>query len=481
MGKIICNALCILCVLFLFNGLANGQSIVYLLYTVPPVKGGVLDISFNGEEVFNMYRNTKKICYFNTEENLIITYDGVIYNGFGTAFYMFDELQLQLSKNSVHYLKISRKGLNDLKIEELTEKDGKKEYANKKYKESLTYTEPGNNYFASVQIKEKSNAVESNGRILMENWRNKIFEKISTYNNGSGNNWWYKGQLKNKKRNGMGIQKFPDGNIYIGNWLNEEYNGYGITLVSDEDEIGNCPDCKIFVGYREKVLKTGIGACYDKYGNLIYYGNFKDNAPVDKYPTENAQNDYSSYKFLFYTWENGDMYLGETKNGVMTGYGIYVWENGNARFGNFINDSVKGITMFLNYKSEWEKGNWRDDKYAVISSSLANSERSNINSQARSQAFSQAMIGISNALNNTANIISQSQGSASQSQGSANQSQGSAGQIQGNITLPTTTPAPVTPSKDNETEERLRIQCESRPGHWFDPFTYKCNSAPQYQ
>lgn len=67
-SKIICS---VLYALFFFNGIALGQSTVYLCYTYPPNQGGVMDISFNGEEVFKMYRKTKKICHFNSEGNLM--------------------------------------------------------------------------------------------------------------------------------------------------------------------------------------------------------------------------------------------------------------------------------------------------------------------------------------------------------------------------------------------------------------------------
>jgi hypothetical protein len=105
------------------------------------------------------------------------------------------------------------------------------------------------------------------------------------------------------------------------------------------------------------------------------------------------------------------MYLGETKNGDMTGYGVYVWANGNARFGNFVNGKAKGVVMFLAHNAEWETGCWYGDNYASISSSVSNRERASMNSQARAQAFSQAMGAVASGFSSVASSISQSQGS----------------------------------------------------------------------
>lgn len=54
---------------------------------------------------------------------------------------MVAEIQLNLSEGSVHYIKIGAKGLNDIQIKEVNEKEGEKLLKDKKYKELPDYTE----------------------------------------------------------------------------------------------------------------------------------------------------------------------------------------------------------------------------------------------------------------------------------------------------------------------------------------------------
>jgi len=51
------------------------------------------------------------------------------------------EIQLNLSDGSVHYIKVGAKGLNDIQIKEVDEKEGLKLLKDKKYKELPEYIE----------------------------------------------------------------------------------------------------------------------------------------------------------------------------------------------------------------------------------------------------------------------------------------------------------------------------------------------------
>lgn len=59
----------------------------------------------------------------------------------GTVRKMAAEIQLNLSEGSVHYIKVGAKGLNDIQIKEVDEKEGLKLLKNKKYKELPDYVE----------------------------------------------------------------------------------------------------------------------------------------------------------------------------------------------------------------------------------------------------------------------------------------------------------------------------------------------------
>jgi hypothetical protein len=430
-----------------------------------------LDVQFNGQDVFKMNRKGKKVCHLNSEGKLVLTFNGVIYNGYGTAFYVADELPLRLSKNSVHYVKIAAKGGFSIIFYELTEEEGKKEFTKKKYTDTYAYIEPSANYFNLVAYtKGKSSQTVTQAHFLMVGWRDKVFDKSLQYVNvnykdGSGA---YKGQIL-KNNLGTGITQYAYGTIIIGDWQNNKPNGYGMAFNSDGVEVTNCPNCQIYVGNRENGQKSGIGTCYDKNGNLIYHGNFKDDKPIETYPTENVQNDYSSYKFSFYTWENGDMYLGETKNGLADGYGIYVWANGNIWFGGYKDDKRKGAGIFITYNAEWETGSWYGDNYAVISSSSANAERANLNRQAKAQAFSQAAGAISAGMNQ---ITTQIQNSTNNSNSNSN--------------LNTSTSGSSTKSNRNTSTEKSSMpdcgdnwRTDSRTYSWYDDELVKMQTYPE--
>jgi len=173
--------------------------------------------------------------------------------------------------------------------------------------------------------------------------------KITEYANHSWSNGdRYKGQGIQK---GLSIYKWSSDNYYIGNWKDNNFNGYGMRLVPDESIISNCNNCQVYVGNFSSDNKYGKGACYDKYGNLIYYGDFSNDKPVDTYPMAKS---YPEYKFETIVFDNGNKYIGETKNGTQAGYGIFVWADGDAWFGNWKNGSRSGDGIFLSYNaSQW--------------------------------------------------------------------------------------------------------------------------------
>ncbi len=182
----------------------------------------------------------------------------------------------------------------------------------------------------------------------------------------------YKGQKSNGKRNGMGVYRWNSGSYYFGEWSNGNMNGYGIRVCGEGRSISNCPDCVYFVGNWKDDKKSGKGTCYDKYGNLIYYGDFADDRPTGTYPTTES---YSSYKFECINYEsNNSVYIGETKDGKRHGYGVYIWNNwyGNAWYGHWENDKRSGNGIDLFYDGSIKYGRWDGDEYYKPSSNPTN-------------------------------------------------------------------------------------------------------------
>jgi len=173
----------------------------------------------------------------------------------------------------------------------------------------------------------------------------KVMEYVTdSWNNGDR----FKGQGTQK---GLGMYKWPSGSYYVGNWKNGNYDGYGMQLVSDGKQVNNCDYCQVYVGNFSSDKKYGKGACYNSNGDLIYYGDFSNDKPVDTYPMVKS---YPEYKFETIVYDNGNKYIGETKNGSQAGYGIFVWADGDAWFGNWKNGSRNGDGIFLSYNaSQW--------------------------------------------------------------------------------------------------------------------------------
>lgn len=119
----------------------------------------------------------------------------------------------------------------------------------------------------------------------------------------------------------------------------------GIYLTGNLDE--NCifDYTSVFVGKFAK-NKMYDGACYDRLGNLIYDGVFKDNKPVAAVPEQTAfyPTDVNiDRRFDYIEEEKGAIYLGEILNGKKDGFGIYVWRNGDCWLGTWKDDvSVEG-------------------------------------------------------------------------------------------------------------------------------------------
>ena len=125
-------------VLFLGVFSAFAQSTVYLCYDYPN-KLFPIPIKINNQEVFTMTAKTQKKCTLYSEGKVIISFDVAAKNPHAPdiTYQWADEIQLNLSKNSVHYIQIKAKGLKQVQFVELSEK----EFAKKKNTVTAEYAE----------------------------------------------------------------------------------------------------------------------------------------------------------------------------------------------------------------------------------------------------------------------------------------------------------------------------------------------------
>ena len=132
-----------------------------------------------------------------------------------------------------------------------------------------------------------------------------------------------------------------------------------MNIAGEGQHITNCPNGWVYVGkYSDGDKEGDEGTIYDRNGKMIYYGKFRRNKPKDTYP----QSYSDKYQFKVINFDNGDKYVGETRDGEKHGKGLYIWVDGDAWYGQFTDGkrNGKGIAMF--YKGGYLIGRWRDDK-----------------------------------------------------------------------------------------------------------------------
>lgn len=158
----------------------------------------------------------------------------------------------------------------------------------------------------------------------------------------------YQGEFINDETNGYGFYTHLNGAIYEGNWYQDSQNGIGIEYWSDGS---------YFEGIYINGTKDGIGSYFWADGSQ-YYGEWKDN---------NLEG-YGIYKF-----SDGRIYSGEWLNNSMHGYGDFIWQDGKKYRGFYENDKKSGFGIYL-----WVSpirlyvGFWKNGKQAGVGKYISN-------------------------------------------------------------------------------------------------------------
>ncbi len=147
--------------------------------------------------------------------------------------------------------------------------------------------------------------------------------KKITYPNGD----IYEGEFLNENRNGMGKYFFANGDVYEGEFLNGSRNGKGKYFWTNGE---------IYEGDFVENKITGKGIFTRKNGD-VYEGDFVNSNRTGK------------GKLIF---SNGEIYEGDFVEGKRTGSGKYFWPSGSIYEGDFIDDKRTGTGKFI-----WPNGN----------------------------------------------------------------------------------------------------------------------------
>lgn len=201
---------------------------------------------------------------------------------------------------------------------------------------------------------------------LGQNNFSEIFRNVFEVYNEKSKKSYFKGQIQKGKRNGMGLLKQPNGNIYCGDFYYNKMTGYGMLLAGEHESISYCDSCVVYIGNWKDGKKSGLGTCYASNGDILYEGNFNDDRPSDKYPSDSTC--LSKY-FSFIKDENGTAFLGETKIGNADGLGVLIYSNGDLWLSNFRNGNRHGVGLYLLHNGEWETLNFGKGDPQKISSS----------------------------------------------------------------------------------------------------------------
>ncbi len=131
----------------------------------------------------------------------------------------------------------------------------------------------------------------------------------------TGDNFTYKGYMKNGKRHGKGTLIFTGGDKYIGEWKNDEKDGYGTYFYSDGDK---------YTGEWKAGNMTGQGTYEFKNGSK-YSGKWKNG---------------KKHGHGIYYYKNGDKWEGIYVDGKRNGQGVYTWKNGKSAKDFWINGKL---------------------------------------------------------------------------------------------------------------------------------------------
>jgi len=169
--------------------------------------------------------------------------------------------------------------------------------------------------------------VYSNGDKYEGNWVNKQMHGSGSYYYTNGD--LYKGDFKNNKLEGIGTCTFKNGDKYTGEYVNNLMEGEGTYF------------------YANGKVDKGL------YVKGKYVGELKKTGCV----SGDCANGKGTYIF-----DNGEKYVGETKNSKREGKGIYYFNSGEWYLGDWKNNQRNG--QGTNYFADGEKyvGNWKNDQ-----------------------------------------------------------------------------------------------------------------------
>ncbi|KAK6591123.1 hypothetical protein RS030_111737 [Cryptosporidium xiaoi] len=183
----------------------------------------------------------------------------------------------------------------------------------------------------------------------------------------------YEGEWQNDRAHGFGTYTHSDGSKYVGEWKNDKKHGKAIESWVDGSN---------FEGSYAYGLKQGFGK-FSWHDGSKYIGNFDANQ-INGYGVYywNDGRIYTGcwlknhmFGFGKFDWTDHRCYEGQYINDKKDGDGKFTWPDGRAYIGQWKNGKQHGVGVFYNSKKEGKVGEWKDgSRLRWIKSSLEDGE-----------------------------------------------------------------------------------------------------------
>lgn len=178
---------------------------------------------------------------------------------------------------------------------------------------------------------------------------------------GNGTMTWrngdkYVGKIFWDEREGLGLMIYANGDKYVGQWEDDKRNGKGtMTYKNGRVEKGIWKDGKLVSSTSTNSQTTNTTTTQPQ--SPIVTKTY-DNG--DKYVGQMKDGKYNGQGT--YTWANGNKYVGEYKDGKRNGQGTFTWPDGDKYVGEFKDGNFNGQGTYTYADGDKYVGEYKDDK-----------------------------------------------------------------------------------------------------------------------